>query len=241
MGVAAAQRLRINHFARRHLHQRRAREEDRPLLFHDDRLVRHRGHIRAPGGARTHDDRDLRDTFRRHVGLIVEDAAEMLAIREHLVLVRQVRPAAVDEVDAREAVLLGNFLRAQVLLDGHRVIRAAFDRRVVADDHHLAAFNPAHACDHARAGRGAVIHAMRSRRADFQKRRARVEKARDPVARQQLAALHMPVPGPFAAAQRRSLSRLADFGHRVQMRLPVRLESRITRREIGSQLHSSMS
>ena len=60
--------------------------------------------------------------LRAHVGLVVEDAAEVLAIREHLVLVRQVGAARVDEVDAGQAVLLGDLLRAQVLLDGHRVV-----------------------------------------------------------------------------------------------------------------------
>ena len=46
----------------------------------------------------------------------------------------QERAAGVDEVDARQAVLLGDLLRAQVLLDGQRVVRAALDGRVVGDD-----------------------------------------------------------------------------------------------------------
>jgi hypothetical protein len=45
-----------------------------------------------------------------------------------------------------------NFLRAQVLLDGHRVIGAALHRRIVAHDHALAARNAADPHDDARAG-----------------------------------------------------------------------------------------
>ena len=42
---------------------------------------------------------------RRHVGLVVEDAAEMLAVGKHLVLVRQVGAAGIDQVDAGQPVL----------------------------------------------------------------------------------------------------------------------------------------
>ena len=71
--------------------------------------------------------------------LVVEDAAEVLAVGEHLGVLRQVGAAGVDEIDARQPVLARDLLRAQVLLDGHRVIRAALDGGVVADDHALAA------------------------------------------------------------------------------------------------------
>ena len=75
--------------------------------------------------------------FAAHLRLVEEDAAEMVAVGEDLGLVRQVRAAAVDQIDARQPVLLGDLLRAQMLLDRQRIVGAAFDRRVVADDHHL--------------------------------------------------------------------------------------------------------
>jgi hypothetical protein len=103
------------------------------------RLVRHRRHIGAAGGAGAHDHGDLRDALGRHVGLVVEDAPEMVAVGKHLVLVGQVGAAAVHQVDAGQAVLRGDLLRAQVLLDRHRVVGAALHRGVVADDHDLAA------------------------------------------------------------------------------------------------------
>ena len=79
---------------------------------------------------------------RRQVGLVVEDPPEVLAIGKHVGLQRQERAARVDQVDARQAVLGGDLLQAQVLLDRHRVVRAALDGRVVGDDRDLAARRP---------------------------------------------------------------------------------------------------
>ncbi len=188
--------------AGRGLHQRRAAEEDRALVLDDDGLVAHRRHVGAAGGARAHHDRDLRDALRAHVGLVEEDAAEVLAVGEDLVLVRQVGAAGVDQVDARQAVLLRDLLRAQVLLHRHRVVGAALHRRVVGDDHAVVALDPADAGDHARAGRLAVVHAVGGELADLEERRARVEQAVDAVARQQLAARRMALARLGVAAER---------------------------------------
>ena len=75
--------------------------------------------------------------------LVEEDPAEVVAVGEDLGLERQERAAGVDEVDARQPVLLGDLLRAQVLLDGEREVRAALDGRVVGDDDALAALDDA--------------------------------------------------------------------------------------------------
>jgi hypothetical protein len=140
--VAAAQVLGAHHLAGGRLHQRRAAQEDGALLLDDDGLVAHRRHVGAARGARAHHHRDLRDALRRQVGLVVEDAAEVLAVREHVVLVRQVGAARVHQVDARQAVLHRDLLRAQVLLHRHRVVGAALHGGVVADDHHVDARSP---------------------------------------------------------------------------------------------------
>ena len=152
------------------LHERRAADEDRAGAAHDDRLVRHRRHVGAAGGARAHHDGDLRDALRRHLRLVEEDPAEMVAIGEDLVLQGQECAAGVDEVDAREVVLLGDFLRAQMLLDGEREVRAAFDGRVVGDDHALAAFDHADAGDDAGGRRLAVVEIPRGERVQLEER-----------------------------------------------------------------------
>ena len=96
--AAARMRVRPAEFLRRHdftcgrLHERRSAQEDRALVAHDDRLVGHSGDIGPTGRARSHDDSDLRNARRRHVGLVVENAPEVLAVRKNFGLVRQVGP-----------------------------------------------------------------------------------------------------------------------------------------------------
>ena len=108
----------------------------------------------------------------------------MVAIREYLVLVGQVRAAAVNKVDAGEIASRRDLLGAQVFFDGHRVIGAAFDGRVIANDHDLRARHSADTCDHARARRRPVVHAMCRSGADFQEWRSHIKKVGHTVARQ---------------------------------------------------------
>ena len=98
--------------AGRRLHERRAAEEDRAGALDDDGLVAHRGDIGAAGRAAAHDERDLRDPRGRHARLVVEDAAEVVAVREDLGLEREERPTRVDEVHAGEPVLERDLLGA---------------------------------------------------------------------------------------------------------------------------------
>ena len=185
--VGAAEVLGRDHLARRGLHQGRAGEEDGALLPHDDRLVAHRGHVGAAGGAAPHHGRDLRDAERRHGGLVEEDAAEVVAVREDLVLVREVGAAAVHQVDAGEAVLLGDLLGAEVLLHGDREVGAALHRGVVGDDDALAPRNAADAGDDAAGGHLAVVQPVPRQRRQFEKGGAGVQQALHPCAGQQLA------------------------------------------------------
>ena len=148
--VGAAELLGGDFLAGRRLHERRAAEKDRAGALDDDGLVGHRRHVGAAGGARAHDDGDLRDALGRHPRLVEEDAAEVIAIGKDLGLQRQEGAARVDQIDARQAVLERDLLRADVLLDRDRIVGAALDRRVVGDDQHLAARDAADAGDDAR-------------------------------------------------------------------------------------------
>ncbi len=186
--VAAAELLGGDDLADRRLHEGRAAEEDGALVAHDHRLVAHRRHVRAAGRARAEDRGQLRDAHRRQLRLVVEDPPEVLAVGEHLVLLRQEGATRVDEVDARQPVLLRDLLGAEVLLHRHRVVRAALDRGVVADDHDRPALHEADARDDARTRRVAVVESLRGERRQLEERAALVEQPVDPVAWQQLSA-----------------------------------------------------
>ena len=105
-----------------------------PCAAHDHGFVRHRRDVRPARGARTHNGGDLRNLLRGHARLIVENASEMVAIWEDVGLQRQECAARIDEIDTRQVILLCDLLRAQMLLDRHRIVGAAFDGGVVRDD-----------------------------------------------------------------------------------------------------------
>ena len=193
--VAAAELLGGDDLAGRGLHQRRAAQEDRALVADDDRLVAHRRHVGAAGGARAEDGGDLRDARLRQGRLVVEDPAEVLAVGEDLVLHRQEGAAGVDQVDAGQPVVQRHLLRAQVLLHRHRVVGAALDGGVVGDDDALPAGDPADAGDDPGGRRLAVVEAVRGQRRELEERAARVEQRVDPLAGQQLAAVDVPLRG----------------------------------------------
>src|SRR5215210_6917616 len=85
-------------------------------------------------------------------------------------------------------VLLGDLLGAEVLLDGHREVGAALDRRVVCDDHALAPLHDADARDETRRGRLPVVHVPGGERVELQERAAGIDQPVDALARGQLAA-----------------------------------------------------
>ena len=203
MQLSPAELLRGDDLADGGLHERRSAQEDRALIADDHRLVAHRGHVCAAGGARTEHGCDLRNALGRHPGLVEEDPPEVVAIGEHLVLHRQERAAGVDQIDAGKPVLQRDLLCAEMLLHGERVVRPALYGRVVAHDHDLAAVDQADARDHAGSGRLSPVHPLGGQRCDLDERTALVEEPRDAVARQELAPRDVTFPGCRGAADGR--------------------------------------
>ena len=81
----------------------------------------------------------------------------MIAVGKDFGLMGQIGAAAVHQIEAGQAVLLGDFLGPQMLLHRQGKIGAAFHRGVIGDDHHLAAHHPADAGDQPGAGRFVVV------------------------------------------------------------------------------------
>ena len=152
----------------------------------------------------------------------------MLAIREHLVLARQVRATGIDQVHAGQPVLARDLLGPQVLLHRQRVVGAALHRRVVADDHALAPGDAADAGDQAGGRRLVAIEAERRQRRELEERRAGIEQQLDAFAGQQLAAADVARAGRLATAG----------GGARQARAQV-LDQGAHRRRIGGELRAS--
>ena len=222
--VRASELLRRHVLPGRGLHERRAADEDRARSADDHRLVRHRGDVRAARGARPHDDRDLRDPERGQARLVEEDPAEVVAVGEDLGLERKERSARVDEVEARQAVLPRDLLRAQVLLHRERVVRAALHGRVVRDDHALTALDDADPCDDPGGRRVAVVELPRSKGVQLEERGSRVDETVDPLARGELPARAMPLDCFLPAARGDERASLPKLGYEALHRRAAALE-----------------
>ena len=172
------------------------------------------GHVGAARRARAHHAGDLRDARRGHRRLVEEDAPEVLAVGEDLVLHRQERAARVHEVDARQAVVQRHLLRAQVLLDRHGVVGAALDRGVVGDDHAAAAVHRPDAGDDAGRRRVAVVELLGGERRELEERRAGIAEQLDALAHEQLAARRRGARGPRSPPPARARARGAPRGRR---------------------------
>ena len=143
------------------LDERWACQEYRPVALHYDRLVGHGGDVRTARGAGPEHGCHLRDALAGEYRLVPEYPAEVELVGEDLVLHRQERPPGVDEVDAREVVLLGYLLRPDVLLDGHGVVRPALHGGVVGDEDALLAVDYPDPGHYARGPGPAVVEYLR--------------------------------------------------------------------------------
>ena len=187
--VGATQLLGTHLLARGRLNQRWPAQEDGARAPHDDRLIGHGRHICSTGGRAAHHQSDLRDPSRGELRLVVKDSAEVLTVREDLVLERQEGTSGVDEIEARQAVLERDLLGPKVLLDRHREVGAALDRGVVGDQHALNALDHRDPGHDARSRRVAVVEAVRGERRKLEECTPRVDQALDAFADGKLSAL----------------------------------------------------
>ena len=141
----------------------------------------------------------------------------MVPVGEHLVLIGQVRAAAVDQIDAGQMVFLGDLLGAQVFFDAHREIGAPLYRRVIANDHAVDAMHLPHARDHARTRGSAAIKPVCGQPTDLKERRSGIEQIRHPFSGQHLATAFMAGAGFLSASECRSLGGFAHGLQRVKM------------------------
>ena len=201
--LRAAERLAVHLLADGRAHDGWAAQMDAARAADHDDLVGQRGDVGAARGRGAEDDGDLRDARGRHAALPPEGAAEVVPVGEHAVLLGQERPAAVHEVEARQAVRLRDLLRAGVLGDRLGEEGAALHRGVVGQEHHRRAGDEPDPRDDARARDLAAVEAGRGERRELEERRARIEEEGDPVANGHLAALDVAGAVPLSPAPRR--------------------------------------
>src|SRR5882757_1383276 len=134
MHLSAAKRLAVDDLVDGRLDDRRPSKVDPPGPSHHHDLVRECGNIRTACRAAAEHRRYLRQSRRRHPALLKEGAAEMIAVWEDAILLRQIGATAIHQIDARQPVLEGNLLHAEVLLYGLLEERASLHGRIVGND-----------------------------------------------------------------------------------------------------------
>ena len=188
MHIGATQFLGGDNLSSRGAHQGRAAQKDRALLAYDDAFIRHGGHIGAAGRAAAHHHGDLRYAFRRHIRLIEEDTAEMIPVRENLILLRQKGAAGIHQINTRQAIGAGDFLCTQMLLHGQWKIGAALHCGIIGDDHAFAPRYAPNARDNPRTRNLPTIQTMGRELGKLQEGRTRINQGVHAFARQQLIA-----------------------------------------------------
>ena len=98
-----------------------------------------------------------------------------------------------------------------MLLHGEREVRAALHRRVVRDDHALAALDDADPGDDAGARRAAVVEIPGGERVELEERSARIDEPVDAFAHGELSARGVALHRLLAAAERDLRSPLAEL------------------------------
>ena len=184
MYVRAPQLLGADDFTGGRFYQWRPAEKNRALVFHNNRFVRHGGKVGAAGCARAQHCSNLGNAHGGHTGLVVEGVTEVLAVGKYLFLQRQKGTPGIHQIDAWQAVFLGDGLGAALFLDCQRVVGAAFYGSVVDENHAFLAGDSADTGDNASAGNVVVIHLVGCQLGQFQKGRAGVQNSIETIPRQ---------------------------------------------------------
>ena len=165
------------------LHQRGAGEEEAGAFGHQDVVAHHR-EIRAAGYAHAHDGGDLRDAHGAHDGVVAEDAAEIVGVREDVFLQRKKDASGIDQINCGDAIFDGDVLRANYFFGGHREKGAGFYGGVVGDDHEEAAGDAGEAGDGSGGGSAApfFVHFVGGVDAEFEEVGAGIDQLGDAFA-----------------------------------------------------------
>ncbi len=161
----------------------------------------------------------------------------MVAIRKDVGLEWEVGAAGVHQVDARQAVLLGDLLGAEVLLDRQRKVRASLDRRIVGDDHALGSLDRPDPRDEPGAGCLALVAVPGGEGAQLEKGGVRIDQPFDPLPGEQLAARTMTLHGFRRPSGGDHPGAVTELGDELLHALPPRCELRA--RRVDSRLEDS--
>ena len=83
-----------------------------------------------------------------HAGLIIKNAAKIVFIGKNFILHGQESTTRIDQINAGQMIALGYFLGPQMFFHSYGKVGAAFDRRIIGDNHAGSAMHHADASDY---------------------------------------------------------------------------------------------
>ena len=179
MDFRSSEILGADHLANGSLDKRRSGQKDSALTPDDDTFIRHGRHVCAASGAGAHDSGNLGNILAGHVGLVIEDPAEVITIREDLFLTGEKHPAGIDQINAGKIARFGNFLGAQMFFYGKRVISAPFNRGIVGKDHTLLTLDPTDAGNNPGGRHVVAVHFIGGKLGQFEERCTNIKQLPD--------------------------------------------------------------
>ena len=209
MHGCAAQILAGNLLTDRRLYERWTCQIQTASLSHQQCVAEHR-QVSAARHAIAHDGGVLRNAHGTKHSVVAENSTEIIRVWKHVFLQRQEHARTVNQIQERQPSALGNHLRTNDLLAGHRKERTSFHRGVIGNDHHQPALHRSDTSDHAccRCATVFAVHVPRRKQSEFRERSPSVNKQRDPLSCGQSAMTMLP----FDARWTTALLDLGAFG-----------------------------
>ena len=138
------------------------RGKKKPAAFGHQDVVAHHREVRPARDAHAHNRGDLGNTHRAYDGVVAKYAAEIVGVRENVLLQREKNTGGIHEVQNGDSIFDRDILSADDFLGGHRKKRARFYGCVICDDHYKTACHTPEACNGARSRRAApfLVHFM---------------------------------------------------------------------------------
>ncbi len=133
MGIRSTQGFVVNVLTDCSFDQIAASQKNRSRSFDDQGLIAHDGQVGPSCYARSHDSCNLGNAHSAHARIVSKHATKVLLVGKDLALQWQEYASTVNEINDRDAILHGDFLRAQVLFARDGKPCTGFNRCVIGD------------------------------------------------------------------------------------------------------------
>ena len=176
---------------------------DAPCSFHHDHLIRQSRNVGTACRTSAKHHGNLRNASSRHLTLPPESTTKMILVRKDPVLFWKKGTTTINEINTRQFMLLGYFLRTRMFPHGFRKKGAALGGRIIGNDHTGAIVDHANPGDDTSPRHFVAIKPVGSQRRQLKKSGVRIQNHLDPFTHKQFASLFVALTKPVTTPLRR--------------------------------------